>query len=430
MAKKISDSKSKKNKSTKKAATNNKKNLKKKINKKKNIKNDSMFDKKISFGILDFYIIAIVIALVSCVGTGLILNYQYKKNNVLYNSALVSDESLTDFIKTYSQIVDNYYEEVDRKAMLSEATSAIVGYLKDNYSIYLDKDDAELFTSSLDSSYEGVGIVVSGNLVYHVYEESPAEEAGIKAGDLIVEINDAEINKDNVSKISELIKNNEKNHIVVLRNEEKIEFDVETKKVYIPTAGAKVIEKDGKRDGYIALTSFSTKSASQFRKELESIEDEGIDSLIIDLRGNSGGYLEVAKEIASMFLEKGKVIYSLQSKNDNSVYKDETDEKRDYKIVVLIDTSSASASEVLTGALKDSYGAIVVGEKSFGKGKVQTVMQNEDSIVKYTSAKWYRPNGECVDGEGIKPDYEVTNVVKNKIIYDKQLEKAIEIVNE
>ena len=391
---------------------------------------DSLFDKKLQFDILDFYIIAIVISLVSCVGTGFILNYQYKKENVLYSSSLTSDENLTDFIKTYSEIVDNYYEEVDRKEILSEATSAMVSYLKDNYSIYLDKDEAELFTNTLDSSYEGIGVVVAGNVVYNVYEDSPAYNAGIQAGDLIIVVNDVDITDDNVSEIPTLIKDNEQNHIVVMRDDERLEFDVETKKIYIPTAGAKVIEKDDHKNGYIALTSFSTKSASQFRKELEKIEDEGIDSLIIDLRGNSGGYLEVAKEIAGMFLEKGKVIYSLQSKNDNTVYKDETDEKRDYKIVVLIDSSSASASEVVTGALKDSYGALVVGQRSFGKGKVQTVMQKQDSVIKYTSAKWYRPNGECVDGEGITPDYEITNIIKDNYIYDKQLEKALEVINE
>jgi len=430
MAKTVKDSKKVKTNTKKKSVKSKvKKNnsIKKASTKRKNKQSDGVFEKRLRFDMLEFFIIIIFVSLVSCIGTGLILNYQYKKNNVLYNTSLVNDDNLSDFIKTYSEIVDNYYEEVDKKGMLNAATSAIVSYLKDNYSIYLDGDAAGVLNNSLENSYQGVGIVVSGNTVYHVYQDSPAFNAGIQEGDIIIRVNDKEITDENRNDVPLYIKDGEKNHIVVLRNDEEMDFDVETGKIYIPTVNTQTVEKNDKKVGYLSLSSFSSKSYNEFKDGLEKLEEEKIDSLVIDLRGNSGGYLEMAKDIASLLLEKDKVIYSLQNKKETTVEKDTTDEHRSYPIIVLVDGKSASASEVLAGALKDSYGAVLVGETTFGKGKVQTLMQRNDSLIKYTSAKWLRPNGECVDGEGITPDYETGNVVINKIIYDMQLQKAIDL---
>lgn len=153
--------------------------------------------------------------------------------------------------------------------------------------------------------------------------------------------------------------------------------------------------------------------------------------MVIDVRNNAGGYLISAKEIASMFLEKEKIIYSLQEKDKTQTYKDTTSEKRDYPVVVLINEYSASASEILTSALKESYNATLVGKKSYGKGKVQQTLNLEDgSMAKYTTAKWLTPNGKCIDGVGITPDYEIDLDVdeNNQTIVDTQLNKAIEIL--
>ena len=162
---------------------------------------------------------------------------------------------------------------------------------------------------------------------------------------------------------------------------------------------------------------------------MEITKKKDIDSLIVDVRGNTGGYLNSASNIASIFLEKGKVIYSLDSKGEKVAHKDKTKEKLDYDVVVLVNQVSASASEVLAAALKDSYGAKIVGMKTFGKGSVQTTKKYGDAMVKYTSAKWLRPNGECVDEVGIEPDYEVEVEIKNGAMLDKQLDKAIELLS-
>ena len=184
--------------------------------------------------------------------------------------------------------------------------------------------------------------------------------------------------------------------------------------------------------GYIYISTFSDTIYDQFRDALNKLEGEGIDNLIIDVRNNTGGYLSETTNIASIFLEKGKVIYSLESKKSKDTYKDETDEKKNYKVVVIINEASASASEILTASLKDSYNATVVGKKSFGKGKVQqTAKLKGGTMYKYTSAKWLRPNGECIDGKGIVPDHEVDLEVNEEgTVVDTQLSKALEILGQ
>ena len=180
--------------------------------------------------------------------------------------------------------------------------------------------------------------------------------------------------------------------------------------------------------GYIYIKNFSKNLSSQVDKALSYLEFNNINSLIIDVRDNAGGYLSSAEEVASFFIENGKVIYSLESNNKKYTYKDTTKESRKYKIAVLINGGSASASEILAAALKDSYGAILVGTKSYGKGKVQQVVPLESGgSVKYTSAKWLTPSGKCIDGTGLNPDYHV--VYSEEIPYDSQINKAIELLS-
>jgi carboxyl-terminal processing protease len=230
--------------------------------------------------------------------------------------------------------------------------------------------------------------------------------------------------------ITEYLKNEKDNIVVVKRGEKELSFSVRMDDVYLTSTSHDIIESKNERIGYISLSSFTANSAADFQESLIELEKEGeIDSLIIDLRGNTGGYLSSAFNIASIFLEKGKVVYSLDNKDGKVSYKDETKQKMNIDVVVLVNQNSASASEVLAGALKDSYGATIVGMTTFGKGTVQTTKKHGDTMIKYTSAKWLRPNGECVDGVGIKPDYEIEIEIKNNTMYDKQLDKAIELLS-
>ncbi len=402
-----------------------KKNKEKKLRQKRQLKYCFNLD------LLDILIIIVITAIVSCILTGFIINYEFKKSTNLVNREVVADKNIQEFLNTYSEILENYYEEIDKEAMMGAAMAGMLSYLKDNYSIYLNENDSGNLSESLDGSYNGLGIVVKGNIIESVYKNSPAEKVGLKAGDEIIEINGEKISLDNYEDIGKFLKKDKENDILVLRKKEKIPFKVSTNDVYIPATTSDIIKSPDKKKnlGYISLTTFSLMAYEDFKESLKTIEEEQIDSLIIDLRNNTGGYLNVASNIASLFLEKDKVIYSLENKNKITTYKDETDEKRDYEIVVLVNGNTASASEILASALHDSYGATIVGKKTYGKGKVQTMKYYEGSIVKYTSAKWLRPNGDCIDEEGIIPDYEIGLTIEDKTIYDKQLDKAIELLS-
>lgn len=402
---------------------------KKKYKKKK--KNTRYVNGRFSLDIWEILIIVVATALVSCVFTGLILNHQFRKNINYIDTELIADDNVQEFLEIYSEIVNNFYEEVDEDAMIGAALDGMLKFLEDNYSIFLNKNDSDSLSESLDGAYEGIGIVAIGNVVYQVYENSPAEKAGLLANDEIIKINGTEINLENHELITELLDKDGENTIVVKRDKETLTFKVEVAKVNIPSVSSTVIKNEEKNTkiGYLQLASFSAHSYEEVVEALEELEeDEDITSLIIDLRDNTGGYLTVATDISSLFLEKGSVIYSLENKDEKNEYKDETKEKREYKIVVLVNSNTASAAEILAAALHDSYGATIVGKTTFGKGKVQTMTHYEDTIVKYTSAKWIRPNGECVDEVGIVPDYEVNLEYGENVIYDRQLDKAIELL--
>ena len=404
----------------------------KRLKKKKDSKGKKSFGKifshRFNLDLLDVMILIIVVAIFSCFLTGFIVNRQYKELANDYKNFL-KDEEANRFINTYNEIVNNYYEEIDRKEMVNAAIDGMMNFLKEKYSIYLDKNETSNLSDSLEGSYEGIGILAEGPTIVQVYEDSPAYKAGMKANDVIKEVNGIAITIENYQDISNIIKNNDDNlnKIVVLRDEKELIFEVKTDKVILPVVSSEVLEVEDKKIGYLVFTSFSSSSFEQFQDELLKVEKD-MDSLIIDLRGNTGGYLESAFDISSLFIEKGKVIYSLENKGETKKFKDKDNQHREYPIVVLVDYGTASASEILALALKESYGATIVGKTTYGKGKVQSMIQYDDTMVKYTSAKWLGPNGNCIDGVGIVPDYEVSLEISDNIIYDKQLDKAIEIL--
>jgi len=386
---------------------------------------------KFSLDILDILILIVVVAIVSCLLTGIILNKQYRKSGILLDESLSADKNIQGFINTYEEIVNNYYEEVDKEGMLDAATKGMLNYLQDNYSIFLTDTAAESLSETLDGTYQGIGIVEIGNVVFDVYKNSPADKAGIKPNDEIIKVNGKEINDENYQNISSYLYKDKSNEIIVKRDGKELTFNLSFATVVIPSASSTIIKsKDATKNiGYIGLNTFSKLSFEEFENELKKLEKESnIVSLIIDLRNNSGGYVLSAANIASLFLKKGQVIYSLQSQSDMRVIKDETNENRNYEVVILVNSGTASAAEILTAALHDSYGAKVIGVKTFGKGKVQNVKATNNKIIKYTAAKWLRPNGECVDEKGITPDIKVDIEYKNGVVYDKQYDKALELL--
>lgn len=387
---------------------------------------------KNGFSLITVIIIICISSIISAITSGIIVNNSYRTNNGVNYNSFVSDKDLNSFLDVYKTILDNYYESVDKKEMINSAINAMLNYVGDPYTTYMTTEEKDDLAEKLEGTYKGIGVAINGSKIEAVTPDSPAEKAGLLVGDFILAVDGEDVTEYDSAKIASLIKNSGKKSVTIkiVRGEEEKEFTIDLKELIVTAQAHKVIE--GTKTGYIAISIFSNNIDEQFTTALEDLQDQGIESLIIDVRDNSGGYLEGAEKIASKILMKNKLIYSLKSKKSSKEYRDKTEESLNIPIVVLINGNSASASEILAAALKDSYGATIIGTKSFGKGKVQqTYTLGDGSMAKYTSAMWLRPNGECVDGVGIQPDINVELEVNenNEVIADTQFNKAVEFLN-
>lgn len=382
------------------------------------------------FNLISVIIIICITSVVSAVTAGIIVTNNY---NLSY-SDLSNDKELTDFIKAYSNIVNNYYEDVDKEKMLDSALNAMLNYLGDNYTTYLTDEQRKALEESLQGTYQGIGVEINKDrVITKVTKNGPAEAAGLQAGDKFMSIDGTKLNDTDGNAVGLLIRGTDKKavDIVVDRNGEELTFNVKIGTIEEP---AIVYGMQENNIGYIQISKFSRPLTSQMENALKELEVNGMEKLIIDLRNNTGGYLDSAETTASLFLKKGKLIYSLEDKNSKEDYYDQTETSRNYPIVVLINNNSASSAEILAAALKDSYGAVLVGQTSYGKGKVQQTYDMKDgSMAKFTSARWLRPTGDCIDKKGIKPDFEVAQTTQTdengeEIIIDTQLVKALEVI--
>lgn len=385
-------------------------------------------DTKNNFKLNEVIIITLSFSVIFSFLTGYFIYKKYNGNSTNTN----------DIIKTYNKIIDTYYEEVDKNALTDSAIDGMMNYLNEKYSEYLDKDSALSLNDKLDGSYKGIGIQIGkrNNIIQiiNVFVDTPAEKAGLQAGDVIKVIDGEDVSKYQLSKLVELIQDKDTTTMLVERNGKELEFKINIKEIDNPVVTYSIFNRNDKKIGYIYLSSFSKSSYDQIKKSLNNLEKQEIDSLIFDVRGNTGGYLNSVTDILELFIKKGKVLYSLEDKSNKTIVYDESNENRTYPVVVLIDNASASASEILASSFKESYGAILVGVNTYGKGKVQqTSTLKDDSMVKYTTAKWYTPNGNSIDEIGIKPGVyvELTEKYANNPSdeTDDQLQKAIEVVS-
>lgn len=411
------------------------------MSKKKSKKNSirkilkSLRNSKSKFSLSETITIMIVSILV-----GILLgsSISYVDDNV---AIIKMPKELEEFIATYKDITANYYDKTNKKELINSAIKGMVDSLDDPYSDYMVNDASTTFNETVDGEYAGIGATVTFDgefaSIYEVYDNSPSKKAGLKKGDKIIEVDGKKTEGLQLSDISNLIKGKSGTIVTikVLRDDEEKEFKVKRSKISIPSVTSKVIEKDNKKIGYIGMDVFAANTDEQFKKQLLSLEKKNIDSLIIDVRNNPGGHLLQVTNIIELFTKKNKVIYQIEKKNSVKKIKDTTKESRDYDIVLLVNHSSASASEVLSSALKETYGAKIVGLKTYGKGTVQSSYKLDDgSTLKYTTQKWLTAKGTWVNEKGIQPDYEVELdskfYEKPSQESDNQLQKAIEILTE
>ncbi len=347
-----------------------------------------------------------------------------------------SNISLNEFTSTYNEIVDNYYQDIDRDELLEAGISGMIRYLGDPYSTYMSKAEAEDFNDDVEGTYQGIGAEIKYNedklpCIGKVFENSPAEAAGLKENDVIFKVNDEDVTKKTLSEIAALVKGEKGTtvNMTIKRDNTEKEIVLTRNVVDNISVTGEVIEANNKKIGYIYLSIFASNTKEQFEKELGKIEESNIDSLIIDVRGNSGGYLTTVTDIISMFTKKGETIYLLKTKEEIEKITDSTDESRSYPVVVLTDRGSASASEVLAGAFKETYGAKLVGTKTFGKGRVQKVLTlSSGALFKYTYQEWLTPKGNYIDRIGIEPNVEIP-YESNKEGKDNQKEEAIKVLS-
>lgn len=364
--------------------------------------------KNTKFELWEVIAITLFSSLVMSFCTGYLVYKGYGCNK--YNG---DDEYLANFYKSYEEIVDNYYSSVDKSALIDAGIKGMLNYLGDPYTTYLDKNGTDSLKESLSGTYEGIGVAITLNsdkevVVSKVYENTPAEKAGVKEGDIILSINGESLEEKTTTDVVEIIKGLEDIVLICRRDNESVEIKLNKATLNVPSVNTKIEEINNKKIGYMYVSKFNQTVYDQFVDALEKLEKDNIDGLVIDLRDNTGGYLAAATKMAKLFLENGKVIYSLNEKNGSTVTKDDTDEARTYPVYALVNGNTASASEILAAALRDSYGAKLVGSTTYGKGKVQkTSTLSDGTMYKYTSAKWLTPNGLCIDEVGLKPDIEI-----------------------
>ena len=353
---------------------------------------------------------------------------------------LAVTRDLKKVVDTYYAIVDNYYGELDKDSLIDGAVEGMISSVGDSFTSYSDTDSAISFNETINGTYEGVGLSIAtlndGTItVIEVFDDSPAYKAGIKVGDIILKVDGESYEGKSGSDISNYVKNSGKDKVIltIKRDDKEEDITVNLSKVDIPYVSGELLEKDGKKIGYIDISLFSSNSYKQFKNKLDKLEKDNIDGLIIDVRDNSGGYLTSVTDICNLFLEKGKVIYQLEDSKGKVKKKDTTKEKRSYDIVVLINGASASASEILASTIKESYGGEVVGTNSFGKGTVQQTKKLLDgSMIKYTTQKWLTPDGNFINEVGVTP----TKEVELDSMYfeipthenDNQLQEAINLI--
>ncbi len=343
-------------------------------------------------------------------------------------------KDLNKVIDTYDTITKDYYGKIDKSTLVDNAVNAMTESVKDVYTNYSDEKEATTFMENVEGTYEGIGVSVSSKdgkiTIIKVFDNSPAAKSGLKEKDVIIKIDGKDFTNKTSSDIAKYIKENKNKtmKLTILRNNKEKEISITRKTVAMPTVSSKIVDED-KKIGYIRITIFSTVTEKQFTEELKKLEKKNIKALIIDLRNNSGGYLNVVTNITSQFLEKGKIIYQLKNDTTTTKIKDTTKEKRTYPVAILANRASASASEIMTAALKESYGGYVIGTNTYGKGTVQKTKKLSDgSMIKYTIEKWLTPKGKWINEVGVAPtEYIEFDSSKEE---DNQLSKAINILQE
>lgn len=360
-----------------------------------------------------------------------------------------SDEVLTDEVENKIEMLETiidqiYLEDADKDAMAEGLYKGMIDALDDPYSVYYDAEESQALNESIDGRYSGIGATLSQNAdtlaltIIKCFENTPASDAGLQPGDIIVEVDGTEVTGMDTSSAVALIKGEEGTD-VELKIYREGETDYLTKvltrrKIDIPTVGSAMLED---QIGYIQITSFDNVTTKQFQEEFAKLEKEGMQGLIIDLRDNPGGMLDVVCDISEMFVPEGLIVYTEDKDGNRTEFKSESSEDEVFgrPLAVLVNGNSASASEIFAGVIQDRGAGTIIGTTTYGKGVVQQLLDLQDKTsLKITISKYFTPNGNDINHKGITPDIEadLDEELKTKSVItmeeDNQIQKAVEII--
>lgn len=362
-----------------------------------------------------------IILMIICLGIGFLSGYIVRNSSLSLNYQN-SDTTILD--EAYEILNENWYNPNDTKVNLAtNSIAALVASLGDIHSSYFSFEQSVAFNQSVDGNFEGIGVGFStlnnGIILTKVYRNSPASESKLQVGDLITKVDGDSIVGKNSDEVKQLVQGESGTRVklTVVRNGKT--FDVNVKRGKIETAVyGEVRNNNGKKFGYIEISTFGTTTGEEVEKLLKTFVDKKVDTLVLDLRGNGGGYLVAANEVLNLFVDEGKTIYQMKEKN-GAIEKAKANGGNKYHFAnnyILVDGQTASASEVVSGALQELMDFKLVGSQTYGKGTAQTQKQLSDgSVLKYTYARWMLPSGTWINGKGLTPDYLVNSPDINNI---------------
>lgn len=397
--------------------------------------------KGIVIGVIATLLIGCVAVNVGCIATNSKILITSKDNGTEGGSVLSADtiskiNELNAYINTY------YYDDVDTADLQDGLYKGLLEGIGDKYSIYYNAKDYEAMQVSVTGQYYGIGAGLSQDkdtmvvTVTKIYEGTPSEEAGLLKDDIIISVDDTDATSLELTELVRQIRGEEGTtvHLEVYRPStgEYFSFDVERRDITLPSVSHKMLQD---RIGYIHIDSFESETATQFEEAVSDLEKQGMEALVLDVRYNPGGLVTSVVKILDDILPEGVVVYTEDKNGNRQNYTSSGDTHLDYPMAVLINGDSASAAEILAGAIKDYEYGTLIGTTTYGKGIVQTNFPLEDGdAVKLTTAKYFTPNGNYIHGVGIEPDIELEYEYLDpegevyEETYDNQIQKAIEIL--
>lgn len=410
----------------------------KKKTKKKNSFIKSITKELNSKDLATFTVFEVVLIILISILFGGIVGYfiNYSKNDV------INDSNLNEIVTTYKGIVNNYEGNLDKNKLVDAAVKGMVESLDDPYSSYMEGETADDFNESIDGSFTGIGVeIINGEeytTITKILDDSPAQKYGLEVGDMIIKVNGEDVKGKTGTDLAKIVrgKKGTKVSITVKRNGEEKTFDIKRDVVDLVSVTDKIIEYEGKNIGYIRIETFAANTYSQFYKSLMALENKKIDSLIIDVRSNPGGHLQQTKQILSLFFNDKTVLYQVKSKGKTTKVYSYSKESRKYPVAVLIDSASASASEILASCFKENYRKVfIIGNTTYGKGTVQTAKTlSNGTTIKYTNETWLTSKGNYINDVGVTPTIEVNlteEFVNNPVdSNDDQLKEALNQLKE